>query len=255
MSGYENRNLSQIEALKNIRADLNISQKRIAEFFDIPLRTWEEWESGRRKMPEYLLRLMLYRIRMEQVSYYKRSDVLPNDITQNVEIIHDEQGHCIVVINDIRFQGRQRIKWADVETFLREYIGKSYDIIEIADKVYIGADFPDELKGSEDTRCLKGSNAKAKANATSKIPLLLQYATNKRWQDNYKVRHGTDAKYGWYRFTARFALPIYTNNGVLQRYNIYRIEMLLRHVSDQKLYLYDMVNVKKEKETGTPSGQ
>ena len=38
---------------------------------------------------------------------------------------------------------------------------------------------------------------------------------------------------------------------VVERYNVFRIEMLIRHASDDKLYLYDMVNVKKE--TGTPS--
>ena len=32
-------------------------------------------------------------------------------------------------------------------------------------------------------------------------------------------------------------------------------EMLVRHASDDKLYLYDMVNTKKEKETNTPSQQ
>ena len=82
---------------------------------------------------------------------------------------------------------------------------------------------------------------------------LLKYATNKRWQENFKTTHGADAKYGWYRFTSRFALPVYSENGSLERYNIFRIEMLIRHASDDKLYLYDMVNVKKE--TGTPSQQ
>ena len=52
-------------------------------------------------------------------------------------------------------------------------------------------------------------------------------------------------------FTTRFALPVYDNDELLIRYNIFRIEMLVRHASDGKLYLYDMVNVKKE--TGTPS--
>lgn len=48
-------------------------------------------------------------------------------------------------------------------------------------------------------------------------------------------------------------MPVYTAEGILERYNIYRIEMLVRHASDDKLYLYDMVNTKKEKETNTPS--
>ena len=121
--------------------------------------------------------------------------------------------------------------------------------------IYIGSDAPSEIKGSEDTRRLKGTYAKAKANAVTELPLLIQYAGNKRWQENYKLKHGTDAGFGWYRFTTRFAMPVYDNDGDLLRYNIFRIEMLVRHSSDGRLYLYDLVNVKKEKEAGTPSGQ
>lgn len=99
---------------------------------------------------------------------------------------------------------------------------------------------------------MKGSNAKAKANAATELPELLKYAVNKRWQENFKDKHGADAMYGWYRFTSRFAMPIYSDHEELLRYNLYRIEMLIRHGSDNKLYLYDMVNIKKEKEAGTP---
>lgn len=74
-----------------------------------------------------------------------------------------------------------------------------------------------------------GSNAKAKANAVSGLPYMIQFATNKRWQENYKEKHGVDAAYGWYRFTTRFALPIYSDNGELVRYNVHRIEILIRH--------------------------
>ena len=113
--------------------------------------------------------------------------------------------------------------------------------------MYIGAEFPKELKGSVDTERLLGANAKAKANATQGIPMLLQCATNRRWQENYKGKHKIDAKYGWYRFTTRFALPISNNDtGKVERFNIYRIEMLIRHAADGNLYLFDMVNIKKE---------
>ena len=96
--------------------------------------------------------------------------------------------------------------------------------------------------------------ANAKVNATQGIPMLLQCATNRRWQENYKGKHNVDAKYGWYRFTTRFALPVYeSNTGELERFNIFRIEMLIRHAADGNLYLYDMVNIKKE--TSTPLEQ
>jgi len=76
--------------------------------------------------------------------------------------------------------------------------------------------------------------------------MLLRCATNRWWQENYKGKHKADAKFGWYRFTSRFALPVYSGSGEVERFNIYRIEMLIRHAADGKLYLYDMVNIKKK---------
>ncbi|MCR5665603.1 MAG: helix-turn-helix domain-containing protein [Eubacterium sp.] len=45
---------NQIETLKNIRADLGLNRKQFSEYMDIPLRTLEEWEAGRRKMPDFV---------------------------------------------------------------------------------------------------------------------------------------------------------------------------------------------------------
>lgn len=240
------KNIRQKECLKQLRHDIGYNQREMSEKLGIPLRTWEDWESGRRAMPDYQLRMMVYYIRLT---------IAPsnNSIYGHSSVIRDENGNPIVIINDIRFRGRQGIDWKDVEEYLWQYVGESFEILETADMVFVGNDFPNEMKGSNDTIRLKGAQAKAKANATTKVPLLLKYATNKRWQENFKTKHGADAKYGWYRFTSRFALPVYSENGSLERYNIFRIEMLIRHASDDKLYLYDMVNVKKE--TGTPSQQ
>ena len=164
-----------------------------------------------------------------------------------VSIIEDTDGSKIVVISDIRFKGKRGIKWDEVEKYLKEYIGTCYEVVETSDLVFIGSDFPSEFKGSEDTRRLRGTNAKAKANASQGIPLLLQCATNRKWQKNYKAKHNVDAKYGLYRFKTRFALPVYSyNTGELERFNVFRIEMLIRHAADGNLYLYDMVNVKKK---------
>lgn len=72
--------------------------------------------------------------------------------------------------------------------------------------------------------------------------MLFPCATNRRWQENYK------GKYSWYRFTTRFALPVYESDaGEFERFNVFRIEMLIRHATDGNLYLYDMVNIKKKR--------
>ena len=56
----------QVDKLKMIRSELGLTRKAFSEFIGIPLRNLEEWEAGRRKMPEYLLRMMIYYIKVNQ---------------------------------------------------------------------------------------------------------------------------------------------------------------------------------------------
>lgn len=169
---------------------------------------------------------------------------------RNVNIIKDLNGNNIVLINDIRFKGKRKINWKDVEVYLRKYIGEFYEIAETGEVVYIGKDLADEYSGSEDTARLRGAAAKAKANAVQGIPELIQIAENRTYKENLSVKHKNDAKYGWYRYDSRFALPIYDDFGELERFNVFHARMLIRHDIDGKRYLYDIVNIKKE--TSTP---
>lgn len=50
------------ELLRRLRSKTGMSQRRFAAYFRIPIRTYEDWERGIRKMPEYLLRLMAYKL-------------------------------------------------------------------------------------------------------------------------------------------------------------------------------------------------
>lgn len=169
---------------------------------------------------------------------------------RNVNIIKDLNGNNIVLINDIRFKGKRKINWKDVEVYLRKYIGEFYEIAETGEVVYIGKDLADEYSGSEDTARLRGAVAKAKANAVQGIPELIQIAENRTYKENLAGKHKNDAKYGWYRYDSRFALPIYDDFGELERVNVFHARMLIRHDIDGKRYLYDIVNIKKE--TSTP---
>ena len=96
----------------------------------------------------------------------------------SISIIEDFDGRKIVLIHDIRFKGKRKINWKEVEGYLKE-------------------------------------------------------------------KHKKDAKNGWYRYTSNFALTVYDENEMVQRYNVFRIEMLVRHAKGGKMYLYDMVNIKK----------
>lgn len=166
-------------------------------------------------------------------------------MNRKVDVIQDLDGRKIVFLHDIRFKNRQNIDWEDVKEYLKNCVGECYEIDEYSDKIFIGTDFPVELSGSHDTFRLKGTLAKAKANSVQGLKELVEVATNKRFQDNMKTKHEKDAKYGWYRYTTNFALPVYDNDGNLERYNIFRTEMIVRHAEDGKMYLYDFVNIKK----------
>ncbi len=169
---------------------------------------------------------------------------------RNVNVIIDHDGKKIVLINDIRFKGKSRKEWDEVEKYLKEYVGSVYQIAETAEKVYIGKEFPDEFVHGKDKTILKGPNAKAKANAARAVGELIQIATNKSSEQDFNSKHKNKAKYGWYRYDTRMALPVYNDVGELLRYNIFRLRMLVRHDADGKLYLYDFLRTKKE--TGSP---
>ena len=51
---------------------------------------------------------------------------------------------------------------------------------------------------------------------------------------------------GWYKYTSRFALPVFDSSGEIERYNIFQVVMIVRHAEDGKMYLYDMMDIKKE---------
>lgn len=167
-------------------------------------------------------------------------------IKRNVSVIQDIDGNNIVMINDIVFKGKRSVEWTDVEKYLRQYVGDFYQIAETEDIIYIGTDLPDEYSGSNYTKHMKGMIVKAKANAAQAIPEMIEIATSKTFEDNKKNKHSRHAKHGWYRYDTRFALPVYDENGEVGRYNVFSARLLIRHASSGKMYLYDVLEIKKE---------
>ena len=166
---------------------------------------------------------------------------------RNVHIITDSNDKKLVLINDICFKGKKREDWKEVENYLKRYVGEFYEIAETSEKIFISNNFPDEYVGSKSRLSLKGAAAKAKANAAQGIPELIQIASNREYSANTKKKHAKDAKFGWYRYDVRFALPVYDDKcGEICRYNIFFARMLVRHDSDGKKYLYDFLAIKKE---------
>ena len=162
---------------------------------------------------------------------------------RNVSVVQDIDGNNIVVINDIRFKGKRSVNWKDVKEYIKEYVGDFYKIASTGDVIYIGSDLPSEYSGSKYTNSMKGETSKAKANAASGLPEMIEIAVGKHFRINQEMKHKRDAKNGWYRYDSRFALPVYGNDGEIERYNVFHASMLIRHSNDEKLYLYDIINI------------
>lgn len=54
--------------LIELREKTGMNRKQFAQYFDIPYRTMTDWERGERQMPEYLLRLLAYKVEMERLN-------------------------------------------------------------------------------------------------------------------------------------------------------------------------------------------
>ena len=65
----------QIHKLRKMREDLGMNRTEFSRYVGIPLRTLEEWEAGRRQMPDYVLRLIAYYTKMQQLLREKKIEV------------------------------------------------------------------------------------------------------------------------------------------------------------------------------------
>ncbi|MBO5245712.1 MAG: transcriptional regulator [Eubacterium sp.] len=55
----------QQKELYLLRSEIGLNRKEFSEEYGIPLRTIEDWEHGKRKMPLYLLRLLMYKVKQD----------------------------------------------------------------------------------------------------------------------------------------------------------------------------------------------
>lgn len=63
------------ERLIQLKEETNLSWKAFSIYFGIPYRTVQDWYMGNRKMPEYLLRLMIYKVETEKMLKHKQCEL------------------------------------------------------------------------------------------------------------------------------------------------------------------------------------
>jgi DNA-binding transcriptional regulator YiaG len=55
----------EMNKIRKMRKDAGMTQKMFSEFFGIPVRTLQDWEAGVRKPPDYIVRLLPYKLMLE----------------------------------------------------------------------------------------------------------------------------------------------------------------------------------------------
>ena len=56
---------------RKLRESTGMNRKEFCEYFEIPYMTETDWELGNRRVPQYLLRLMAYKIEIEKLTNKK----------------------------------------------------------------------------------------------------------------------------------------------------------------------------------------
>jgi len=64
------------EEVRALRVSVGMNRKEFCEYFDILYRTMSDWEAGKRKMPEYLLKRMEHKAERVQNHGHKQKRIL-----------------------------------------------------------------------------------------------------------------------------------------------------------------------------------
>ena len=67
-------NMDKQKELERMKDESGLSWRKFAESFGIPYRTMQDWHLGNRPMPEYILRLMLYKEEAEKLLKANKKD-------------------------------------------------------------------------------------------------------------------------------------------------------------------------------------
>lgn len=70
------------EELRKLRESTGMNRREFCEYFEIPYMTETDWELGNRRVPQYLLRLMEYKIQMEKLAEKKNEADKKDDVTK-----------------------------------------------------------------------------------------------------------------------------------------------------------------------------
>ena len=194
---------------------------------------------------------------VEVIEYARNEDIDPRvEILNSLDdvkfsIKKDTKGNNVVVIDESIINANTPNIRKAIANEIKTHIGEYYRIAESGYKIYLGKDLPGEYTRSKSAASLEKKLYIDKGKATANIDELIEIATNRSWVANRKEKHNKDAKYGWYKYDTRFAIPV-IKNGIVNKYIMYKANLIIRNDINGKKYLYDIMNIKREHPTLLP---
>lgn len=77
--------MDSAKKIKELRDSVGLTRKEFSEHVDIPVRTLEDWEAGRRTPPEYIPRLIEYQLKYERLlQEYTDSEKMQNQLEKEM---------------------------------------------------------------------------------------------------------------------------------------------------------------------------
>ena len=151
----------------------------------------------------------------------------------------------MVRIEKLKFNSKNKFNWEQLEKELMSFIGNEV-IIDLNKKaVLFDKKTADEMSSSNYNYKLQGKMKLVKANACMYFKELLKEAINERHQEDFNKKHGNLASKGFDRYDTFFEYPDRDANSNITGFTRYKATIVIRCASDDKFYLYDIINIKK----------
>lgn len=103
---------------KEFRKETQMSQKEFSEYYNIPLRTLQDWEQGRRNPSEYILEMMkrIWYLERDKKEQYNNAYKLKKG-TKLTFLSGKDKGNVFILLSDLlpcaRTEGCYRAKYED----------------------------------------------------------------------------------------------------------------------------------------------